>query len=228
MAISIEWDTRIITVPKSFMTEISPTLYELDVNVFRLALRDLEDDPEGLPYPDTHVHNTEVTLSGVTYARQVILINGYSVTFEDGMYAVRCVGANHNLADVKNLNMVSLIIGNSAGLVVTGGGGGGGGATAAEIWTYGARTLTVAYPTTSAIASAVRSELTTELTHVMTLQNGQGLDSTQATMLLEIYRLYGLDPTLPLVVTETERTVGGTVIEQTISSTGSSTTVTRV
>ena len=228
MAISIDWETRIITVPKSFMTEISPTLYELDINVFRLALRDLEDDPEGLPFPDTHFHNTEVTLSGVTYARQVIFTNGYTITFEDGMYAVRCVGANHNLADVKNLNMVSLIIGNSAGLVVTSGGGGSGGATAAEIWTYGARTLTVAYPSASAIASAVRSELTTELTHVMTLQNGAGLDSTQATMLLEIYRLYGLDPTLPLVVTDTERTVGGTVIEQTIASTGSSTTVTRV
>ena len=228
MAISVNWATRVITIPKSFMTEISPTLYELDLNAFRLALKDIEDNSEGMSYPDTHFHNTEVTLSGVTYARQIVITNGYTVTFEDGMYAVKCVGANHNLADVKNLNSVSLIIGNSAGLVVTSGSGGGSGASAAEIWTYGARTLTVSIPSAATIASAVRTELTTELTHVMTLQNGQGLDSTQATMLLEIYRLYGLDPTLPLVVSDTARTVGGTVIEQTINSTGGSTTVTRV
>ncbi|MGL4573353.1 MAG: hypothetical protein ACRCV9_01025, partial [Burkholderiaceae bacterium] len=35
------------------------------------------------------------------------------------------VGANHNIADVKTVNDVSLIVGNSAGLVVAGGGAGG-------------------------------------------------------------------------------------------------------
>lgn len=76
------------------------------------------------------------------------------------------------------------------------------------------------------VAADVRTELTAELTHLSTLQNGMGLDSTQATMLLEIYRLYGLDPTMPLVVTDTSRTVGP--IDQTIHITNNSTTVTRV
>jgi hypothetical protein len=118
--ITIDWLTRTILVPQSFCTYVSPNLYELDVNAFRLALKDLEDDPEGMTYPDTHRHNTEVVLSGVTYARSVEIINGYTVGFEDvgSHYTVRCVGANHNLADVLNFNSVNLIIGNSAGLQV--------------------------------------------------------------------------------------------------------------
>jgi hypothetical protein len=48
------------------------------------------------------------------------VINGYTVTFQDvgTPYTVRCAGANHNIADVKTVNQVSLIIGNSAGLQV--------------------------------------------------------------------------------------------------------------
>ena len=114
---TIHWPTKVITIPQSFLTYISGSLYELDVNGFRQALKDIEDS-EGMPFVDTHRHNTQVTLSGVTYARSLEIINGYTVTFQDGQYAVRCVGANHNLADVKNLNQVSLIIGNSAGLIV--------------------------------------------------------------------------------------------------------------
>ena len=81
------------------------------------------------------------------------------------------------------------------------------------------------FPTAAQIAAAVRAELSPELSHLNTLQNGMGLDSAQATMLLEIYRLYGLDPTRPLVVTDTSRTVGE--IYQTISSSQTSTTIVR-
>lgn len=122
MALSINWATKVITVPQADLTLISGSLYELDVDAFRLELKDIEDSEEGMAFPDTHRHNTEVTLSGVTYARTFEIINGYTVTFENGTYTVRCVGANHNLADVKNVNSVSLIIGNSAGLVVPTGG----------------------------------------------------------------------------------------------------------
>lgn len=115
------------------MTLVTPTLYELDVNALRLALKDLEDDPDGMFAVDTHRHNTAVSLSGVTYARIFEVINGYTVEFEDGQYAVRCAGANHNLADVKVLNQVSLIIGNSAGLVEVGTGGSGSSPTAAQV-----------------------------------------------------------------------------------------------
>lgn len=135
MAISIDWATKIITVPQSDLTLLSPNLYELDVDWFRLQLKNLEDSEEGMGFPDTHRHNTEVSLSGVTYARIVEIINGYTISFEDGPYTVKCVGANHNIADVKNVNQVSLIVGNSAGLIVTSSSGGGSGPTAAQIAT---------------------------------------------------------------------------------------------
>lgn len=118
--ISINWATKVITIPQADLTLVSGSLYELDVNAFREELKDLEDSETGITFPDTHRHNTEVTLSGVTYARTFEVINGYTITFEDvgSPYTVRCVGANHNIADVKNVNQVSLIIGNSAGLIV--------------------------------------------------------------------------------------------------------------
>jgi len=117
MAISINHATKVIFIPQSFLTFVGASLYELDVDLFRLALKSLEDDPDGMVLPTTHRHNTVVILSGVSYARTVEIINGYTIEFEDGQYTVRCVGANHNLADVKVLNQVSLIVGNSAGLV---------------------------------------------------------------------------------------------------------------
>jgi hypothetical protein len=46
------------------------------------------------------------------------------------------------------------------------------------------------------------------MTHILTLENNPGLTTTQATMLLEMYELLGLDPTKPLVVTKTARTAG--------------------
>jgi hypothetical protein len=119
--ITVNWPTQVINIPQADLTLVSGALYELNVNTLRLALKDLEDDEDGQVWPTTHAHNTELVLSGVTYARSVEIINGYTVEFEDAQYAVRLVGANHNIADVKVANQVSLIIGNSAGLIAVGG-----------------------------------------------------------------------------------------------------------
>ena len=56
---------------------------------------------------------------------------------------------------------------------------------------------------------------------------GGALTPTQATMLLEMYNLLGLDPTKPLVVSPSQRTAG-IDIDQTITQNGSVVTVTRV
>lgn len=126
MAVSINWATRVINVPQADLALVSTGLYQLDVDAFRLALKDIEDSADGMTFPDTHRHNTAVVLSGVTYSRIVEIINGYTVTFQDTgtPYSVRCVGANHNLADVKTVNNVSLIVGNSAGLITVATGSG--------------------------------------------------------------------------------------------------------
>lgn len=56
---------------------------------------------------------------------------------------------------------------------------------------------------------------------------GQGLTNEQMTMLLEMFRLMGLDPSRPLVVNSASRTAGGS-ISQTISEASGTVTVTRV
>jgi hypothetical protein len=122
---AINWLTKVITVAQAELTLVSGTLYELDVNDFRLALKNIEDSEEGMAFSQTHRHNTQVVLSGVTYARTFEILPPYTLTFEDtgSPYTVRCSGANHNLADVTNFTSeVSLIVGNSAGLITAGSG----------------------------------------------------------------------------------------------------------
>jgi len=160
VAISINWASKVIAIPQDDLDVVSAGLYELDVNALRLALKDIEDGDDGMAFPDTHRHNTEVTLGGVTYARTFEIINGYTVTFQDtgNPYTVRCVGANHNLGDVKNVNSVSLIVGNSAGLITVATGGSSGpsaGDIAAAVWAYLPRTLTSAPHTPEEVAQAV-------------------------------------------------------------------------
>jgi hypothetical protein len=118
--ITIIWGQKIIFVPKSETTLVQsfPTeIRQLDLNVFRLALKDLEDSADGMNFPATHNHNTEVTVSGIVLARVIEIINGYTITFEDGQYAVNLIGANSNVADKVNVNQVSVRAANSAGLI---------------------------------------------------------------------------------------------------------------
>lgn len=122
MALSIDWLTKIITVPKADTTllQLNPIeIRELDLDAFRLELKSIEDSDEGMPFLDTHRHNTTVDIGGVTLARVIEIINGYTVTFEDGAYRVNLAGANSNVADVLNLNTVQVASNNSAGLIQT-------------------------------------------------------------------------------------------------------------
>lgn len=120
MAISITWPTGVVFVPKADTTLVQSTpseIRELNINTFRLTLKDLEDDSDGQVWATTHNHYPTVTVGGVTIAQVVELINGYTVTFEDGQYAVNLTGANSNIADRVNLNQVSIRSANSAGLI---------------------------------------------------------------------------------------------------------------
>lgn len=119
MTITINWTTRVIDVPKvdTSLVQSSPTeIRQLDLNAFRLELKSLEASSQGIPFLDTHGHTAPVTVGGVELARTVEIINGYTVTFEDGQYGVNLVGANSNVADVTNVNQVSIRSQNSAGL----------------------------------------------------------------------------------------------------------------
>jgi hypothetical protein len=65
MAISINWATKVISVPKADLTVVQLTpseIYELDINFFRLTLKDLEDNSDGMTWLTTHNHNPPVSV----------------------------------------------------------------------------------------------------------------------------------------------------------------------
>jgi len=117
---NIDWGTSVINVFKAdaFMTNLGGGIYEMDTDAFRLALKDAEDSEDGMAFPDTHRHNTAVTVGGITLAHVLEIINGYTITFEDGQYAVNLKNTNNNIPDVTNVNQVSLRSFNSAGLQI--------------------------------------------------------------------------------------------------------------
>ena len=118
--IYVSWSEKIIYIPRSYMTLMQEEPFEirrLYLDDFRLALKSLEDDPNGMGNIDTHQHNTLVNVGGVVLARVIEIINGYTVTFENGLYAVTLYGANSNVGDVTNVNNVSIRSANSAGLI---------------------------------------------------------------------------------------------------------------
>ena len=127
MALSIDRLTNIIFIPRADMTLVqsSPTeIRELDIDAFRLELKDIEDDPFGIGYTDTHRHVQPITVGGVTLARVIEILSPYSITFEDGQYQVNIVGGNSNVSDVTNLNQVGLRSSNSVGLQIVNTGSG--------------------------------------------------------------------------------------------------------
>jgi len=128
MALSIDWVTGVITVPKADLTLVVGTLYKLDTQAFRLELKALEASVYGIVNLKNQRHATEVTISGVTYARAIEILPPYSVEFEDGQYSVRLEGSNNNIWDVEAgilvQNQVQVIPTNAAGLIsVTSGSG---------------------------------------------------------------------------------------------------------
>ncbi len=75
MAISVNWATQVITVPKADTTLISagpPEIREYDIGTTFLAeARAAQESEDGIVFPDIVSHNTSVTVGGVTLARTV-------------------------------------------------------------------------------------------------------------------------------------------------------------
>lgn len=129
MALSIDWATRVISIPQSDLTLITGSLYELDTNAFRLEILSILGDEVGMPFPRAINHNTEVTIAGTVYARLFSIINGWSVEFTpDSQWTVRLTGSNNDMFDVENgiliQNQVQVIPNNSAGLQTVSSGSG--------------------------------------------------------------------------------------------------------
>lgn len=133
---SVNWEAREIYVPKADLTHIEGNKYRLDLDEFRRKCRSLEWD-DGLSYPAIIEYYPAVDTGDVTLGRVVLLTNGYTVTFEDGQYAVLFSGANTNIHNFTNVNQVSIRPNNSAGLVeVSGSGCPPKDEIAAAVWSY--------------------------------------------------------------------------------------------
>lgn len=119
MAISVNWLTGVITIPKADMPviQVSPEIRELDTEQFWLDLKDAERTADGMPWPDTQRNNPSYVISGITYAQGFLIIPPYSITFEDDQYGVTLTGTNNNIIDVANSNQVRILGNNSAGLI---------------------------------------------------------------------------------------------------------------
>ena len=150
--------------------------------------------------------------SGLFIPNYIFLLNGWRV---------RPMEANHNLTITGNL----FVEGGGVPVVSTLGTYQVNVNYTVPIMAQGFSTSGVSGPSSSEIASAVRVELSPELTKIMTLESNAGLTSNQATMLLEMYELLGLDPTKPLVVTENSRVAGS--ISQTIVTSETETMIMR-
>lgn len=135
MAYSVNWATKVITIPKADLTLVSasPEVRSLDVTDLWEALIDIQDSEEGMNFLDIVRNTPPLTFAGVTLARVVEVINGYTLTFENGAWNVNIIGGNSNVADVANKNSVGVNTANSAGLINVAGGGS---LTAAQVWQY--------------------------------------------------------------------------------------------
>lgn len=119
----ISWGSKTINVYQADMVLIQTVpsvIYRLDLDIFRLELKNIEDSSDGMAFPRTHKHNTTVSVGGATLARVIEIVNGYTVSFEETgtPYRVNTVGANSNIGERINLGagQVSVSTSNSAGL----------------------------------------------------------------------------------------------------------------
>lgn len=129
MAITIDWPTKVISIPQADLTLVSGTIYTADTEAIRNELHTLSASEDGMPFQRIFQHNTTVTIAGVVYARTIEIINGYTITFTpDSAWTVILEDSNNNYFDVENgilnQNNVQVISTNSAGLIEVDVGGG--------------------------------------------------------------------------------------------------------
>lgn len=123
MAISVDWPTGVISVPKADTVLIGTDpisgreIRTFDTVQFHVDLRILQDTVDGRVWPRTHGY------SETQFAPDLTMTSYFTVEFEDGTYRVSLIKTNNNIADVSVINQVSIQPNNSAGLIEGGSGG---------------------------------------------------------------------------------------------------------
>ena len=117
MSYTVNWTTKVITVPLADLTLISGSNYSLDAGDFWIEMRRLEASPADGLWAEQAVEyiNTQV-LSGITYSAIVKLINGYTWDTDTTNKNIFLIGFNSNLLDAFIPgNGISVLANNSAG-----------------------------------------------------------------------------------------------------------------
>lgn len=118
MSYSVNWLTKVISIPDTDLIPVSAGRYRLDMDSFRVEIRRLEWS-EGLFAEQILEHvNRKLNFAGADYAGFDEIINGYTVKFTGSLSRVDLIGSNNNLIDVLVPTGVSVVSSNSAGLQV--------------------------------------------------------------------------------------------------------------
>lgn len=147
------------------LVEVDAGVVDVDCNVLYDAIKLAQWSEEGIIYERIGQGSGLNDLGpGVQVGITVELLGAWQLKFPAGNYVARIAGGNliggpGDDPVAYSAGVQALLIQSANATVVTTGGGGG--ATAAEVWSYASRTLSAGG--NSAVASAVRVELTTEL-----------------------------------------------------------------
>jgi hypothetical protein len=117
---TVNWLTKVITVPTTDLTLVSGTRYSLLLSDFLAEVRRLEWLFDGGLWAAAIIEHsdTRFDFAGADYAPFDEVINGYTVEFIGVVTRLDLKGSNNNLADVLVENCVQLVTFNSAGLQV--------------------------------------------------------------------------------------------------------------
>jgi hypothetical protein len=121
MAVTIDYTTYIIFVPKTDtqFVSINPNtgleIRQLDVSAFAKILADIQDNNTDVWASTAFEYTSPKDVGGILLAPVILILSPYTITFEDGQYAVNLIGGNTNLQDFVNVNQVSIRPNNSVG-----------------------------------------------------------------------------------------------------------------
>lgn len=126
MAYSVNWVTRVITIPTADLTLVSGTRYSLNMAACLAEVRRLEWEFDAGMWALAILEHSDTRFgfAGADYAPFDEFINGYTVQVIGIATRVDILGSNNNLADVLIPTGIAIVTFNSAGLQVVEGGAG--------------------------------------------------------------------------------------------------------
>lgn len=115
--LTVDWPTKVITIPQANLTLVSGSRYTYSVEQFFTDLLETFATEEAMVFEISYENSPPVNVGSIQLARVLQAINNYTWTFEDGEYSVELTAGNTNVFDVINKNNVNVFSANSAGLI---------------------------------------------------------------------------------------------------------------